>query len=296
MRDDKVPLDARVEIERLQSLYTKDPRQSKFNALLLGEKGVGKTSLLRSARLPVYLDSFDPNGTLVLKDMIEKGDIVANTQYEVEDPLNPIQYKQWQFNIKNLYDNKFFNNFSTYALDSTTSWGDAILYWVQHTIMKDANGKGVSHAGETPKWNRDYRPVRTQMENCIRFLLNLPCDVILIGHYTGDYEDKYNAISGEKESELIRYVFNGVGETKNKIPLFFSEIWIMQYMRETSKGSERKLLTQPDGLFRASTRLGHGGKFEKWEEPDIKKLLKKAGWPTQDKPHLSTLDKEVETK
>lgn len=278
-------LDARVEAAKLLELYKDDPRQRKFNLLLMGEKGVGKTSLVRTARKPVHIDSFDPGGTIVLQDMIYSGDVVADTRYENEDPKSPKAYRLWMHTFMEKYKDNYFESFGTYVIDTTTPWIDSMLYWVQHTIEQ-----GKSHAGETPKWNRDYRPVRTEVENQLRLILNLPCDVILIGHYTGDYEDVlvYNPVTQmrERESNLFRYVFNGIGETKNKVPLFFTEMWILQFGRETRDGTERRVLTQNDGLFRASTRLGASGKFNKWEEPNIKNLLKKAGWPTADKPSL----------
>jgi AAA domain len=281
-----MPIDARVEIEKLMQMYKDDPRQRSFNALVEGDKGSGKTSLLRSARMPVHIDSFDPGGTIVLKDLIEKGDIIADTQYENEDPTNPTQFRAWKHMLKERINSGYFNQFATYCLDSTTSWGDAALYYVQKTIDKDSRGTIISHAGETPKWNRDYRPQRTEVENALRMLLSLPCDVILLAHLTGEYEDKMNHATGEKEAILTRYVFNGVGETKTKVPLFFSEIWVM-FAEEGARGNEYKLLTQHHGFYRASTRLGREGRFEKWEKPDIKYLLKKAGWDTKDKPKLS---------
>lgn len=276
-------LDARLEAERLQKLYYDDARQQSVNILLLGEKGHGKTSLLRTARRPIHIDSFDPGGTIVLRDLIACGDVVPDTRYENENPLSPRQYSQWSFETNKRIENDYFSRFGTYCLDSATSWGDCILYWVQNTI--NASDR---HAGETPRWQTDYRPVRTQMENWMRKLLALPCDFILTGHFTGEYQSLL------KEERLIRYVFDSIGAAKTKIPTFFSEVWIIQ-ATEKSGGNEYKVLTQHDGLYRASTRLGAGGKFNKWEEPNIKALLRKAGWPSGDKPKLILTEEEKES-
>jgi hypothetical protein len=279
-------LDARIEAQHLKEVYHADPRQQSFNLLLLGEKGSGKTSLLRTARWPVHIDSFDPGGTIPLRDLIDSGDVVADTQYEYEDPYKPTAYKQWLFQLDKRIQGGYFNTFGTYCLDSATSWGDAILYWVQSTIGKKADGSGESFAGQTPKWNRDYKPQRTEVENCLRKLLSLPCDVIVTGHFTGEYETTTNAFTREVEEKLLRYVFHGVGATKTKVPTFFSELWITQ-AQEGPKGNTYRLLTQHDGYYRASTRLGRGGTFLKFETPNIKALLKKAGWPHGDKPRIT---------
>ena len=63
----------------------------------------------------------------------------------------------------------------------------------------------------------------------------------------------------------------------------FDEIYVT-IAKQTSKGIEYSLLTRNDGLYQARTRLGRGGRFETYEKPDIKYLLKKAGFPTEDKP------------
>ena len=39
------------EVEDLQQMYADDPEQQTFNAMILGEKGTGKSYLLRTCRL-----------------------------------------------------------------------------------------------------------------------------------------------------------------------------------------------------------------------------------------------------
>jgi hypothetical protein len=44
-------------------------------------------------------------------------------------------------------------------------------------------------------------------------------------------------------------------------------------------------LTQAAGSYTARTRLGKNGRFDKYEPPDFKALLKKAGKAIEDKPY-----------
>lgn len=73
-------LKIRAEAEKLATMYKEDPRQNSFTALVTGNLGSGKSFLLRTARKPVHIDSFDPGGTLGLKDYIAKGEIIPDVR------------------------------------------------------------------------------------------------------------------------------------------------------------------------------------------------------------------------
>ena len=55
--------------------YQDDPSQTKAHVLLHGDKGIGKTTILKTAPKPILIFSFDPGGTIVLKKEKECGDI-----------------------------------------------------------------------------------------------------------------------------------------------------------------------------------------------------------------------------
>lgn len=262
---DKAMKEMMAEVAKLKEAYENDPRQHTFNLLLLGESGTGKTFLCRTARKPVHIDSFDPGGTKGLRDEIAKGEVIVDTSYESENPVNPGAFLSW----KNTFDKRcrmgYFNHIGTYVLDSSSTWSDAIMNY----ILKKA---GI--AGEAPRFTKDYTPQKIEIRNWIKKMLDLPCDFILTGHL----EAQKDEIDGKVR---MRYLTTGKGT--QTIPLMFDEIWVME-PKETSSGVQYRILTQATGTYTARSRLAKKSLLAQYEETDIKKLLKKAGLPTDDKP------------
>ncbi len=275
-------LDARVEAQKLREMYMNDPRQQSFNLLLLGEKSSGKTNLLKTARMPVHVDSFDPEGCLTLRDEIIKGDVVADTRWEHENPLEPKQFKAWLSMFEYRLMSKYFDFIGTYCIDSTTTWSMAIM----GQIMAD---DPKSKPGEIPKWGSGhYTKQRRMLENIVQRILSLPCDVILTGHLAPIYEDKRIPLGNNEydtQRELVRYDYMAVGQSAVIIPTLFSEMWVMQ-TEDGPLGPKYSLLTSRKGLYKAGTRLGAGGKLSQKEEPNIKAILKKCGLKWEDKEPL----------
>ncbi len=74
---------------------------------------------------------------------------------------------------------------------------------------------------------------------------------------------------------------------KTIIPLLFTEKYTL-IDTPKSGGVDHFLLTAPYKKYRSSTQLGGDGKFKIKEEPNIKKLMLKAGLSVDDKPRLET--------
>lgn len=269
-------LDARIEAGKLRTKYTSDPRQNSFRVLVTGESGTGKTHLLRTARLPVHIDSFDPGGTLVLRDLVTKGDIVADTIYEAEDRTSPSMFREWCRNFEQRIRGKYFESIGTYALDSSTMWADAIM---SHGMATDKTG---NRAGEAPNFYKDYNPQKITIQNWMHRILALPCDVIITGHLEGEYDDK--VVGEDVRRDLQRYRYMTTGKGAIIIPLLFDEQWTT-VVKETPNGLEYQVLTSHWKYYRGRTRIGRSV-FSQFEPANIKALLKKAGWPTTDKEKL----------
>lgn len=260
-----MPLDPVKEIEELRQMYKEDPRQETFNILLLGEYGTGKTYIGRTARKPVHIDSWDPGGTKGLREWIEKGDIVVDTRYESEDPSDPSQYVLWYKTFNERLEAGYFKRFATYMLDGGTQWTDAIL----SAYLKKKGGFSA-----IPTYKDHYHYQKLDLKTYIKKMLDLPCDFILTGHLELKQE-------GEGSGPM-KYVYATTGKGAYIIPSLFDEVYVA-LTKETSTGVKYQLLTENIGRYSARSRLKAGGKLDTYEEPDIKKLLSKAGLSTADK-------------
>lgn len=265
------------ELEKVRDYYAGDPLQKRYSALITGETNSGKTYLLRTARKPIHIDSFDPGGTKCLRDLIEKGDVIADTRWENEDPFRPTKFAEWMKATDIRLDIGYFEHFGTYCLDSATTFGESVMGY-------EMGGKG--RAGEVPQHRKDYNPQKVHMTNYIKKLMRLPCDFILTGHLreirkTIHVDNKTGIVREE-----VKFRFYTTGQAVVTIPLLFDEIYVLR--GKDSRGSEpkRELLIDSLGEFIARSRLKSKGLLDVVEPPDIKALLKKIGLDWKDKPAL----------
>ena len=275
-----MPYDPKKELKRVTDYYSQDALQDRFSAIISGDTGAGKSYLLRSARLPIHIDSFDPGGTKPLKDLIRSdsnpnGQIVADTRWESEDPFNPTAYKLWERETEVRLRTGYFDMFGTYALDSLSTFSDAIMNHVMHTA------KGGSRAGEAPMHRRDYNPQKTHVVNKIKRLMLLKCDFFLMAHLR-ELEDSNTDIKGNIY-KTYQYRLNITGNAITTVPLLFDELYVL---KGTGSPVKRDLITDSQGKYIARSRLNNLGKLKSMEKPDIKELLKKADLKWEDKTAL----------
>lgn len=265
------------ELNKVRNYYAQDALQRRFSALICGESGSGKTYLLRSCRRPIHIDSFDPGGTKCLKKWIDSGDIVVDTRWEDENPNAPDKFALWKKATDYRIATGYFKHFGTYALDSATTWSASAMYG--------------QTSGDIPSWNKDYIPVKNDMNIYIKKLLSIPCDLFLIGHL--DKKEKVLAVdtkTGIRRTE-DNYRFLTIGKAVITIPLQFDEVYVLQ-TEQRSNGLERYLLTEAQGEYQARSRLNGEGKLLTKEPADIKALLRKVGFDSEDKPRLDSLKLE----
>ena len=156
------------ELKRVKDYYATDPLQKRFSALVTGETGSGKTFLLRTARFPIHIDSFDPGGTKSLRPWIESGDIIADTRWENEDPYNPSVFKEWMRTTDIRVQQGYFKMFGTYALDSLSTFGDAAMNYQLADPVTLGKKQEPSRAGEMPQFRKDYNPQKVNIINRIK--------------------------------------------------------------------------------------------------------------------------------
>lgn len=274
--------DYKKELKKVKEFYAGDPLQKRFSALVCGGTNAGKTFLLRTARLPIHIDSFDPGGTKCLKDLIEKGDVVADTQWESDDPFSPTVFARWMKATDMRFQIGYFNHFGTYCLDSATTFGDAVMNYQLAT---------KSRAGEAPQHRHDYNPQKVYMTNYIKKLMRLPCDFILTGHLREIKKlIRVDAKTGIATEE-IKYRFLTTGQAVVTIPLLFDEIYVLTGKDGRGRDPKREMLIDSLGEYIARSRLKANGLLNATEPPDIKALLKKIGLDWKDKPRLEGGDK-----
>ena len=194
---------------------------------------------------------------------IATGTIIADTRFENDERAKPVAFNLWNAEFQRLKREDFFSNIGTFAIDSLTTFSDAVVA----EVLKRAGRPG----GDMQM--KDWGSFLNAMNESVSAILNLPCDVIMTGHLQAVTDE----ISGKTEAMLLIS-----GQSKDRLPLLFDEMYVTQ-SKETRTGIEYSLLTANTGYYRARTRIG-AGKFFTVEPPDIKALLKKAGLPSEDKP------------
>lgn len=255
-------LQIKAEMSRIREMYASDDSQESFNLLLCGEMGVGKTHIIHTARRPIHIDSFDPGGTKVgpVRQGIKEGWILVDSRFEKEDPMKPSVGKLWIEEMDKREKMGYFNNIGTYCIDSFSSWTNALM------------GKqllGANIAGQAPRFTHDYQPVKVQQYNFIRRMMRFSCDFILTAHLKGEKDEASGKI-------LMRML--AIGDASITLPTLFDEVWVAVTRESPTELNKTKylVLTSPKGPYLARTRMG-SLKFSQEEEPDIGKLLKKAG-------------------
>jgi len=260
-------LDVKRKIDDIRKMYAdKTGEGMYFSALIMGLFGSGKTRMIGTGRKPILIDSFDPRGTITLHsvfpDEVRRGEIIIRSFWD-ERHKRPTEYvkweKQWESDIKS----GFISEFGTYAIDSLTTFLDALANRVGQREGRPEGKLAI----------QDYVPIYNTLKDIIKISSAQDCDFFLTAHLVTEQDE----VTGRVKAEIDTYK-----RLKSQIPILFTEKYVMT-TKDSSKGTIYKLLTQPFREFSASTQLGAGDKFSREEDPDIKKLLKKAGMSCNDK-------------
>lgn len=260
------PTDITKTLADFNSMYTEADEERGHNFLVYGAMGTGKTRLVRTCRRPVLVHSFDPGGTTTIRDLLrdKESGVVADTRFEVEDAKKPTAWSLWEKEVTRLEREETFPQLGTYVIDSLTMWSEALM---NEILKKRGRANGVPQLA-------DYNVLIATVRDEMKHLAGLDCDILATGHIDMDKDD----VTGRLTTTVMI-----TGKLKVKIPLLFDEIYVAQ-AKQTKDGSEYSLLTRPDGTAHARTRLGAEGKFDMYEQPNIKYLLEKAGEDASDKP------------
>ncbi len=275
-RNDEVFLKIQQHALEVRKQYTEQSRKDKINLLNTGRAGTGKTRLAITCPKPVHIDCFDKGGTKTqeLQSFIDRGDIVVDT-FQQDSWKKPEAYKSWVKKFETRLQMDYYSYLGTYMLDSTTSFNLSMLYDILR-LGGDSRGTRVGNMPEL----QDYNKLQMQMIDYFNIMMNFGCNVIINGHV--QLIELKKAGKDGIAAEGIETAILLPGKSKDRIPPLFDE----QYISRCLKSGNYVLQTQSDGTWHAETRIGGGGVFKQYETQDFKALLKKAGYPYEDKEPL----------
>lgn len=244
------------------------PTNDSVNWLLYGPFGTGKTHTVFTGRQPIYMQSFDPNGSSLrhVSALCAEGKAIVNRDCEYEDDKSPSAFDKFVLNFNTLKKAGAFDHIGTYSIDSLTFLTDAILNKVH--ANNGLIGKNLRI--------QDYGEVKDIFKRVIAMCCALPCDFVLTAHVTS-----------EKDEVTLETITNitTVGKNAQIIPTFFDEVYVSEVNRKDAAASYH-VLTSPQRRYNARTRIG-SGVFAQHEVPDLMALRKKAGRGVDHLPPLS---------
>lgn len=248
--------------ETLRSSYYEE--RKKVNFLIIGQSGTGKTVLTETCPAPTHIDSFDPGGTVSVRASIHDNRIIADTSFEREDTKKPWAYRKWASTMHERLQMNYFDWLGTYVLDSLTTFGEAVMNWV---LQKNKNMTG------TPN-QQDYLHQMNTIREEIEALTRLPCNVLVTAHV--------DAVRDELTGQLYGGLLT-TGKLKGRLPLYFDEV-LYTLAKPSNDGAKYYIVTGLSGIYQARSRLAReGGDNRGLIEPSIRELLKKGGYPYEDK-------------
>lgn len=251
--------------DKMNLPYSND--NSFLRAMIIGEKGVGKTTLLKNCPKPIYLYCLDPDGE---QSLLEDGQcpdwLVIDNRFQGN--MGP-DYLNFQQDVLAKLKNKTFEQFGTVCVDSLTTLSDSLI----ELIADEKFGKAKDNEVRTCKFGFDeWGILKSNLRFIIKKLLTVPCHFILTGHIQKDKDE----LSGAMINTIMC-----PGSSSQAAPTWFSEVWYMLSRKnKETKAIERILLTVNEGKYQAGTRLQNIAP----EEPaNIRDILKKANRPHEDK-------------
>lgn len=239
----------------------------KFNLLLLGETGTGKTFLLRTCRMPALHFAWDPNsGASFEPEVLKQGQILSDPRWgsAAWRRGKPEDHMFWQFSqqCEEWGRMGFFGQFKTIMLDSLTPLCDCAVDYVCQLLDRP-------HGMLSTEWHDpDYVMLYRLIGNLVhKFCAISNVDFILTAHIQAE------RFEGTKKTFTS---ISAPGQIRRKLALWFDEVYCAK-TRMTTEGLEYVLQTKPDGSVLARSRFARRGLLDTFEHPDIGVIRKKVG-------------------
>lgn len=265
------------EFDQIREQYASDPRSDTINLLSYGDWGSGKTTFAATGRYPILFHSFDPGGTTSIRDKIESGNVLADTQWEmstegfqdlkggvsskgVKTVTDPDLFEKWAKEVNRLHEMGFFSSLGTFVIDSYTTFSDALMAFVK----KKRGTLGSKNTFD------DWGANREKTKDVIKQLMSLPCNVVLTAHQDTERDETTGDLVGGPMA---------AGKLTKELPLLFDEVY---YHNVEGEGEDvtYQLHMKKHRFFPARSRLASQHSLGPViEDPSLKGILKKAGYP-----------------
>ena len=201
-----------------------------IKVFVVGDTGSGKSVFAATFPKPAFLFNFDKS------ILTYRGLDIDYEDYE-QTAAGWVKFeKDFQALKREVRGGTF--KYKTLILDSTTTWTDLAM---ERALSLDPKRSPTGG----PMWNVHYGMVKNLIEGFVRQLLELPCNIVVIGHLNKVFND---------DGALIGVTPMLTGQLSTKVPSYFDEVYYTQ-VRTVGGVPKFELLTITKGLLQARSRL-----------------------------------------
>lgn len=213
----------------MKNTSTLSPDTSLIKAYVIGDPGTGKSVFASTFPSPGFVFDFD-NGI----------DSYRGKDFDYECfPLDPKGWILFEKTLAQVRKDVAEGKYKTVIVDSTTSMTDLAMERAMQIDPKRSPTNG-------PLWNVHYQMVKNLMEGRLRQIINLPCNVVVLGHM----EIKMNQETGA----VIAVEPMLTGQLSTKIPGYFDEVYYTKTKQKEGK-TIFQLQTVAKGYYKARSRM-----------------------------------------
>lgn len=261
-------------VEELEQLYDDTIGKDTFGCLIMGERGMGKTTMIGTAPKPILVYMFDPKGSQVLTPLIKEKKCLVIPLWG-DKSQEPTKWREFKSFVTEHVETGFLKKFATVAVDSTTFLLEALTHHVSSTAHTLGLEKAIKPRPRNIPFQGDYRIIYQEVIDTIQDFSTQPINLI----YTAHLEPEKNELTGDITMDISAYK-----KLRSFMPAMFTEKYVirtkpLQTGKDGKKFSPRFIMTQPSGMYNASTQFEN---MDYEEKPDIKYLMEKAGLDNSD--------------
>jgi hypothetical protein len=202
---------------------------SLFKVFVVGDYGTGKSIFASTFPTPGFLFDLD-RGALTYR-----GKDFDYCSYDIT-PQSWIQFEKDILEVTKLTRE---GKYKTIVLDSTSTLTDLAMERALQLDPKRSPSNG-------PLWNVHYQIVKNLVEGKLRQIINLPANIVVIGHL--------QVIQDQESGAVIDVQPLLTGQLSTKIPGYFDEVYCA-FSRVKDGKVDYYLRTVPRGLYKARSRI-----------------------------------------